>query len=310
VTTTISSSPSKSRNAGFVLVAVLWILAALATLASIYSAYALQTVDASHVLDDRLQADASVRAGIELTALRSLSVPESARPSQGGFTLRVGRTHVAVRFRSEASRIDLNAAPPDLLAGLFIAIGVDPDRAKAFADRVVGWRTKTDPGGDDKEAGLYAKSGAPYPPREAPFDSSLELTLLVGLPMPVAVRALPFVTIFTGDAQIDVTSADPTVLAALPGMTRETLSAVLRARAKAAADPNALLALLGPARNGATATPSKAIRANIDVVFDNGRRVHAEAVFRLKDSGDEPYDLLDWRDDFDGPATLAWDSAR
>ena len=30
-------------------------------------------------------------------------------------------------------------------------------------------------------------------------------------------------------------------------------------------------------------------------------RVRAEVVFRLKDRGDEPYDLLYWRDDFDGP---------
>ena len=32
---------------------------------------------------------------------------------------------------------------------------------------------------------------------------------------------------------------------------------------------------------------SKAFRASIEVDFDNGRRVHAEVVFRLKDQGDE-----------------------
>src|SRR5208282_5609900 len=44
-------------DSGFVLVAVLWILAALATLASIYSVYAVNTVAASHVADDRVQAE-------------------------------------------------------------------------------------------------------------------------------------------------------------------------------------------------------------------------------------------------------------
>lgn len=303
----ISRSPS--RDAGFVLVAVLWMLAALATLASIYSAYAIQTVDASHVLDDRLQAEASIRAGIEMTVLRHLSVPEAARPSQGGFTLRLGRTNVAVRFRSEASRIDLNAAPPDLLAGLFAALGVDLARARTFADRVVGWRTKSD-AGSGKEASLYAESKVNYPPRQGPFDSSLELSLLAGLPMRVVERALPYVTIFSGQSEVDVMSASPTVLSALPGMTREIMSAFLRARSKAPVDRQALLSLLGPARSRATADSSKAVRTSIEVKFDNGRRVHAEVVFRLKERGEEPYDVLYWRDDFDGPTALAWDPDR
>jgi len=300
----------KAGESGFVLVAVLWIMAALATLASIYSAYALQTVDASHVLDDRLQAEASIRAGIELTALRRLSAPEAARPSQGGFTLRVGRTNVAIRFRSEASRIDLNAAPPDLLAGLFAAIGVDSDKARAFADRVVGWRTKSGAGESAKEASFYAESKAPYPPRQAPFDNSLELSLLSGLPMRVVERALPFVTVFSGQSGVDVASADPTVLSALPGMTPEIMSAVLRARAKAPVDQSALLSLLGPARSRAITDSSKAVRTSIEVAFDKGRLVHAEVVFRLDESADEPYDVLSWRDDFDGPITLAGDSSR
>src|SRR5271168_3769811 len=123
-------------DSGFVLVAVLWILAALATLASIYSVYAVNTVNASHVADDRVQTDASIRAGVEMAVFQQLAVPEPARPSHGAFDLRVGRTSVAVSFRSEAARIDLNAAPADLLAGLFAAVGVDSEHAGAFADRV------------------------------------------------------------------------------------------------------------------------------------------------------------------------------
>ena len=129
-------------DSGFVLVAVLWILAALATLASIYSVYAVNTADGSHVGDDRVQAEASIRAGVEMAVFQQLAVPEKARPSHGAFRLRIGRTKVAVDFRSEAARIDLNAAQKDLLAGLFAAVGVDAKRAGTFADRVIGWRTK------------------------------------------------------------------------------------------------------------------------------------------------------------------------
>ena len=141
----------------------------------------------------------------------------------------------------------------------------------------------------------------PYPPRQAPFDNALELSLLPGLPQPVVERVLPFVTVFSGQPAIDVATADPTVLSALPGMTPEILGKVLKARANGSATDEALLELLGPAKSYASTDRSKALRAAVEVDFDNGRRVHAEVVFRLKDEGDEPYDVLYWRDDFDGP---------
>jgi general secretion pathway protein K len=293
--------PRGQNDSGFVLVAVLWIVAALATLASIYSAYAINTAAGLHVPDDRLQAEASIRAGVEMAVYRQLAVPEQVRPSQGGFSLRVGRTTIDVRFRSEAARIDINAAPADLLAGLFTAVGVDASSAKTFADRVIGWRTVVAPNAESKEAKLYAQWRVPYPPRQAPFENTLELSLLPGLPAPIVARVLPFVTVFSGRPTVDVATADPTVLSLLPGMTPEIMAAVLKARAAPSTDGQDLLALLGPARSRAAAGGSKSIRAAIEIAFDNGRRVRANVVFRLADSGEKPYDLLYWQDDFDGP---------
>jgi general secretion pathway protein K len=292
-------------DAGFVLIAVLWMLAALATLASIYSAYAVNTAAASHIPDDRVQAEASILAGVELAVFSQHAVPKEARPPQGGFEIRLGHTAVAVRFRSEAARIDLNAAPPDLLTGLFVAVGVDPARAGTFADRIVGWRTKVASSDAAKEADLYVEQHMPYPPRQALFDNALELSLLPGLSAAVIERVLPFVTVFSGRSQIDVRTSDPTVLSALPGMTPEILSAVLKARTGDSGDGRDLLALLGPAKKDAGVNGSQALRTSIVVKFDNGRRVRAEVVIRLKTDGDEPYDLLYWRDDFDGPMQTA-----
>ena len=364
--TCLPESAARAQN-GFVLVAVLWILAALATLATIYSSYTINTAGASRVADDRVQAEASIRAGVEMAVFRQLAAPEKARPARGGFDMRVGRTAVSVRFRSEGARIDLNAAAPDLLAGLFTAVGVDSSQAETFADRIVGWRTKSTAGADAKagaaaqtpaddkggaaaqtladdkddkaakEDKLYSEQHMPYPPRHAPFDNALELSLLPGISLAVVERVLPLVTVFSGRADVNVSSADPTVLSALPKMTPQILGAVLNARVSDPGDGRALLELLGPAKSNATVEASKAFRASIAVDFDNGRRVHAEVVFRLKDQGadpggkdqgaapggkdqgkeqggkdqnakdqdTEPYELLYWRDDFDGPMQSA-----
>ncbi len=288
-------------DSGFVLVIVLWILAAFATLAAIYSAYAVTTAADIHAPDDRLQAEASIGAGVEMTAFQQLATPEPVRPSHGAFNMRVGRTNVAVRFQSEGARIDLNAASEDLLSGLFAAVGVDPASAKVYASRVIGWRTKPAQNANSKEADLYAQLRVPYPPRQAPFEDVSELSLLPGLPPPVVERVLPFVTVFSGRPTVDVASAEPTVLSALPGMTPAILTAVLKARAGNSGDEKQLLAQLGPAVSGASVDRPKTIRASIDVDFDNGRRVRAEVVLRPAETGKEPYDLLYWRDDFDGP---------
>src|SRR5438552_5596490 len=62
-----TSIRNRSRD-GFIVVAVLWILAALATLASIYASYVASTVIASRVNDERIQTHALVSAAVELAA--------------------------------------------------------------------------------------------------------------------------------------------------------------------------------------------------------------------------------------------------
>jgi general secretion pathway protein K len=253
------------------------------------------------VADDRLQAEASIRAGVELAAFQLLAAPEQMRPSHGAFEVRIGRTKIAVRYRSERARIDLNAASKELLAGLFAAVGVGDSKAADYADHIVGWRTKADPNADNVEASAYKTAGLLYPPRQAPFNDELELSLVLGLPPDVAERILPDVTVFSGAPQVDVVNADPEVLAALPGMTPDILQKVLAARAENPEDGKGLTTLLGPARDSASIEAGKAFRVGVLVDLGRGRRVQAEVVFKLNDGEEEPYDVLYWRDDFDGP---------
>jgi len=296
---------SRSRDAasGFILIAVLWIVAALATLASIYSIYAINTTAGSHLADDRLQAEASIRAGVELAVFQLVGAPEGARPTHGAFEARVGRTKIAVRYRTERALVDLNAAPKELLAGLFGAVGVGDAAAAGYAGHIVAWRTKPDPHkADNDEASAYKAAGLTYPPRQGPFNDPLELSLVLGLPPKIVERILPDVTIFSSAAQVDVVTADPEVLAALPGMTPDILNNVLRARGSYGENRQPLIAMLGAAGQSAATGAGKAFRAFVLVDFGRGRRVSAEVVFTLADAAaEEPYQILYWRDDFDGP---------
>jgi general secretion pathway protein K len=288
-------SPRSSGRDGFIIVAVLWILIALATLASIYSIYINNSALAVSVTDDGLQAEALLSASLELTAYR-LTVPkDDLRPTRGRFGFRLGRAKVVVDFSSETARIDLNAAPKILLTGFFEALGASDEDADRYADRVIGWRTTPKPPQAD-EASVYRAAGLTYLPRGAPFAHASELWLVQGLPSALVGRAMPYVTVYSGRPEINVFDAPPELIAALPGMTPIRLRSFLAQRETATADKDTLSRLLGPDQPGATADGSNAFRVQTSIAFDNGWLTRSEAVILLN-TADEPFHVLSWRSD-------------
>jgi general secretion pathway protein K len=290
-----------SRNdSGFILVVVLWILAALAALASTYSVYLSNAAFATQINDDQLRIRNAISTGIELSAYQLLAVPEKDRPPQGAFTVRLARTTIDTSFVSESARVDLNAAPQNLLEGLFAAVGVDPSQAASLADRVIGWRKKADPTGQNSEVEAYKEAGLDYAPRQAPFQNVLELPLVLGLPPHIVERVLPLVTVYSGHPEIDIRVAPPEVLASLPNVTPDQLQKVLGARMQSPEDGEALLKLLGSAHALATDKPNPTARVRMQIRLDNGRTARAEVVILVMQNEDEPFRVLSWRDDSDG----------
>jgi general secretion pathway protein K len=295
----VDRETGRERDGGFIIVAVLWIMLALATLAAVYATYVVRTAYAVGPSDDRVNAEALFNAAIELTAYQLTAAPKENRPSHGRFTFRLGRATIVEQFRSEAGRVDLNAAPKPLLANLFATLGAKQEDADQFAERIVGWRTPApQTGAPNPEADAYRVAGRPYNPRGAPFQEVGELWLVLGVPPAWVERALPYVTVYGGSGSINVLDAAPLVLAAL-GIAPDQVNAVLAARDRPDVDGKALLASLGPAQSGVTVEPSKAFRLSVGIQFDSGVRTTAEIVMLLADDEDEPYRVLSWRDDFD-----------
>jgi general secretion pathway protein K len=283
---------------GFILIAVLWILGALSVLASIYAVYVINTASAFAVYDDHLQAEALVSAALELTAYRQQTAGAQSRPSHGRFEFRLGRASVTVEYRSEAARIDLNKAPKQLLAGLFVALGAGPDDADGYADRIIGWRTA--PSKDqDSEALAYRMARFGYQPRGAAFPHVNELSLVRDLPMPLVERVLPYVTVYSGRARVNIFDAAPEVIAALPGMTADLLNAFIAQRQTHPENAQILLPLLKDAQDYVTTAASKTFRIAVHIAFDNGHAEDAEVVILLFDEGDQPFAVLSWRDRLD-----------
>ena len=287
---------SDSSQQGFVLVAVLWLLAALAALATIFSVYLLNSARALALNDATVQAQALVSAGVELAAYRLQLAGEDARPAQGSFRVRLNGAEISVSFVSEAARVDLNAAPKELLGGLLSALGANEDEAREGADRIIAWRTKPAEETAGNEDALYQAAGRSYPPRQAPFAHVDELGLVLGLTPALVERALPFVTVFCGASGVDVLNAAPEVIAALPGMTPLILKQFLGDRATLPNDDAAIAAALGGAKANATAQKSQAYRILTRIRFPNGRETASEIVIGLR-KAEIPYRVLSWQDD-------------
>jgi len=291
---------------GFILVAVLWMLLALATLVAVYAAYVTRSAFAVSANSDAIEAEPLLAAGVELAAYRLVGSKASERPDTGQFNTRLAAARLSVVFQAEAARIDLNAASKELLAGLFTALGAAPRDAGDFADRIIAWRTPMarQQGIDlNPENSLYRSAGLGYTPRHSPFVHVDELWLVYGIPPAFVQRMLPLVTVFTGEAQIDALAAAPEVIAALPGVTPQVLQAVLAARNAGGLDQQSLRELIGGSADAlAAASGGKTFRLGVRVDFDNGHHSAAEVVILLPDDGSAPYRVLSWQNAFDGAA--------
>jgi general secretion pathway protein K len=326
----------RTQRAGFIIVAVLWIIGALATLAVIYSLYVRQTALSFVDHDEQLQAQAMAMSGIELAAYQLTKAGKAANagnaantanaanaanmanatnaaktpavanappPLQGQFTFNQGTATIRVRFVSENSRIDLNFAPKQLLAGLLGSFGVANDEALNDADDIIGWRSPIKAGQSDPGAAVYQASGKAYGPRHGPFQHPEELALVADLRPTLVDRILPYVTVYSGRPEVNVLIAPPQVLEAVPGMSAEVLQQLLNTRQS---DPRDVLrAQLGAASQYLTIDAAAAYRVTVAEQFPTGARFRSQAVILLANAGGAPYRVLSWQDDVPSAARRA-----
>jgi len=284
--------PSPGRgDDGFILVAVLWILAALATLVSVHAVYVSDSAASAAMRGDALAADSLATAAVELAAHRLAALPPAKRATSGEVGFAAGAARVRAMFREEGARIDINAAPQELLAGLFTTLGARPEAAEVYARRIVDWRS---PATAAQAGAEYREAGLAYGPRGAPFIHVDELWLVADLPADLVAAALPHLTVFSGRAEVNRREADAVVGSALD-LAAHRASAVTTGF-------DGRQAVVAPV---ATGEPVDAVRVSVSVDLGAGRRMAREAVILVREFGDAPYRILSWRDDAEPPAAPA-----
>lgn len=272
----------RPRERGVVLVAALWISVLLAIIAS--AALSGSTADRRIAanLHERARARALADAGVN-QALYALLVPEAAPswPLDGSaVTMEIEGQAVRVAIRDEVGRIDLNAAPEELLQALFRSLGLPAREAGRIADSVADWRDRDGLRRlNGAEAGDYVAAGLPRRPADGPFGEVEELALVLGVTPELAARARPALTVLSGRPAVDPRTAPPEVLRALAALSgREP-------------DPVPVLTLsgLGPA-------DGRAFTLRAEAETRAGARFLRTAAVRLTGDPLRPWWILDWRE--------------
>ncbi|HSK38234.1 MAG TPA: hypothetical protein VK943_00560, partial [Arenibaculum sp.] len=127
---------------GIALVAVLWVLVALAMMAAgTLRTGRLETGLARNTADNA-RAAALAEAGIYRAVAGLLEpAPEFAWQPDGIFrSFPFAGGTVRVRIEAEGGKVDLNEAPQDLLAAVMEAGGAPPDAARALAGAIADFR--------------------------------------------------------------------------------------------------------------------------------------------------------------------------
>lgn len=144
--------------------------------------------------------------------------------SAGGYSYRV-------EMHDAYTRLNLNGASEEQLRRLMAALHIDARRAERIAAAIADWRDHDQlrrTNGAERDD--YLRAGLPVLPADAPFASTGELRFVSGMTDALCDSIEPYLTV-AGDGGVNLNAAPRPVLLALPGMTEEAASFLLRARA-------------------------------------------------------------------------------
>ena len=214
---------------GIALISVLWVTTLLAVIAASFTSSARTENQLARNLVENAKAEALADGAVHRAVLGILELePERAWRTDGtAYRLDYGDGAVAVRIFDEDARVDLNVAPPELLAGVLRLVGLDEEQAEVLADRIVDFRDEDDePEPDGAEDPEYAAAGREAGALDRPLVTESELLGVLGMSEALYQRLRPLVTVYSGAEGIDPTRASLDVLRAVPGMTPELAEAI------------------------------------------------------------------------------------
>ncbi len=263
------------RNQGFVLVAVIWLAATIAAMATGFAVKVrIDTLTASNLVHNT-QVETIADGLANLTAWR-LAAATWKGPTNGASSICQWRKGITadIRVQDQAGLIDLNTLPPDFFQELFARLGASDVQAKSFADAMLDYKD-VDALGQDGSAEPTTYPERNFGPKNGPYQSIEELDQLPGMTDKIYRAALPFLTVYSAQPGIDPLT--------VPAPFRKLFDQ------PPTGDFTGFLSRYFGAAQG------KTYGLDIRVKTDSGARFRRKAITVILQQPDKPFVFLEWQ---------------
>jgi general secretion pathway protein K len=334
---TIGDWRPATNESGVILIALLWILTALAVIALSFSRESFVEVAAARNAQSLEDSYFVARAGISAAtyqllqryfnpSLRQPELQDVPDPTELGImTGSLGGGVYQVNIQDESGKLNVNYVLEDQLRALTEAAGIDKQDGDIITDSILDWKD-TDPAHhiNGAEDDYYQALNPPYRAKNGNIDTPEELLLIRGI-TPEYFYGRPerdaggsifykyglsrYLTVYSQSRQINVNYAPLPVLQSIPGMPQEAAKAIYDRRHvkpfKATREINDLGVNLGTTAGQFLAvgqTDTFTLTASAHAANSNVRRV-IRAVVKLEPGSKKPYRILYWNEnipDYEG----------
>lgn len=301
-------SQVKSTPNGFALVLVLWVLSLLTIMAGSFALTMRRESTIVAGIKDNAGAIAAAEAGIAVAEMMLLHPEQNKRWRADGNLYQVdfGSTQIRLRLLSEAGKIDINKAGLPLLQGLMAQAPAEEDQQAKLIGAILDWRDQDDlvniDGAEKKE---YQDAGLKYQPRNKPFQTVEELQMLLGMDERVFNWLEPIITVYSGQAQVNLKVASAKVLNILPSLDTGLIETYLATRLESAKNdlptPEFTASLTGGGGAGGNETVtivSEAKMADETSALVTATVMQSNSANQLESSDatqSEPFKVLKWQ---------------
>ncbi|TCV87574.1 general secretion pathway protein K [Methylomonas methanica] len=288
-----------TRQRGLALVIVIWILTLLSLMAGSFALSMRRESSVAGALKNNAQAQALAETGLSIAQFMLQHADPEQRWHADGSIYRIpgNDSEIRIRILSESGKVDINAAEEPLLKALINSVSDDEKLQQHLLDALLDWRDADDeprPQGAEKKQ--YRQAGLAYQPSNQPFQSLEELQLVLGFNADIFERLQPWITIYSGQAELNSRLAPPELLQIIGDRLKEQnihdvyLDNRL-AESTAADDSNA------EQTDPALAEEEQTYTIMVQTLLEDQATSAIEAVLRIQnqDPSQAPYQILDWK---------------
>jgi general secretion pathway protein K len=218
---------------GFALVVVIWGIGLIGVLVMAFMSAARWRALSGANIAAAAQADALADGALALAVLEQARHGRRARGQTEDFFdgrprfCALSNAAVAIAIEDEAGKVDINAAPRELLLALLHGLGIEPNRANRLAADIIAFRSAS--GASARvEDDAYRAARLPFGPKRALFQTTLELDQVLGIDEALFRDLLPLTTVYSSRPGVDIATAPPALLIAMAGGHPDDVRRLLR----------------------------------------------------------------------------------